>query len=98
MHARFAAGVLRVGIAAAVLLLLSSPAPTAAAGAPGTWTPTGTMVLATCSGHTATLLTNGKVLVVDNVFAQLYDPATGSWSHTGELLTGRNDYTATLLS
>jgi hypothetical protein len=53
------------------------------------------------SGHTATLLSNGKVLVagVDNgASAELYDPATGLWSATGSMLTARSGFTATLLA
>src|SRR2546421_6370369 len=54
------------------------------------------------SGHTATLLSNGKVLVVgggDGVTtsAELYDPATGTWSLTGTLNVARESHTATLL-
>jgi len=63
------------------------------------------------SGYTATLLPNGKVLVaggeelllaiggsewVTNK-AELYDPATGVWSPTGNLTWGRVLHTATLL-
>ncbi len=54
--------------------------------------------------HTATLLQNGKVLVVGGhngvgaiATAELYDPATGIWSLTGPLLTPRYRHTATLL-
>src|SRR5205814_793375 len=54
--------------------------------------------------HTATLLPNGKVLVAGGatsggVFAsaELYDPASGTWTATGSLNTGRLDHTATLL-
>lgn len=54
---------------------------------------------------TATLLTNGKVLVaggVDNsgaavASAELYDPATGTFSTTGPMGTPRAYFTATLL-
>jgi N-acetylneuraminic acid mutarotase len=57
------------------------------------------------SAHTATLLTNGKVLVVGGItnngvsisITELYDPITGSWSLTGSLLTARSGHTATLL-
>ncbi|MCY1015881.1 Kelch repeat-containing protein [Pyxidicoccus sp. MSG2] len=56
-----------------------------------TWTATGAMT-ATRSEHTATLLNNGKVLVANghpcclagtvSATAELYDPATGTWTAT----------------
>ena len=55
------------------------------------------------SSHTATLLPNGKVLVAGGgdggaiASAELYDPASGTWTATGSLLTERFDHTATLL-
>lgn len=72
-----------------------------------TWTPTGRMLDARL-GHAAVRLGDGKVLVVGGVFdpmvfgsmrgsAELYDPASGSWSATGGLLLPRSDFTATLL-
>ena len=68
------------------------------------WFPTGNLNTARVS-HTATLLQNGKVLVVggwdngNNVLdsAELYDPVTGVWSVTGRLNKPRTDHTATLL-
>jgi N-acetylneuraminic acid mutarotase len=56
--------------------------------------------------HSATLLNNGKVLVVggmdasfnDYDSAELYDPVTDSWSDTGSLITARDSHTATLLA
>src|SRR5205807_10046166 len=60
-----------------------------------------------CHAYTSTLLLNGKVLVAEgaddpqnNVFnnAELYNPATGSWTSTGNLVTARADHAATLLS
>ena len=76
--------------------------------ATGTWTATGSLRTAR-SLHTATLLPNGKVLVAGGcpansgcsshvVQAELYDPATGIWSFTGLMVTGRDVHTATLLS
>lgn len=55
--------------------------------------------------HTATLLPNGKVLVVggqdeNGVYfasAELYDPANGTWATTGSLASVRSTHTATLL-
>ncbi len=55
--------------------------------------------------HTATRLPSGKVLVVGGAYgnlgalavAELFDPATGTWSRTGFLTTPRADHTATLL-
>jgi hypothetical protein len=54
--------------------------------------------------HTATLLPNGKVLVVGGSgtigflsSAELYDWKTGVWTATGSLTTGREAQTATLL-
>lgn len=67
----------------------------------GTFTATGTMSELRTE-HTATLLSNGKVLVAggtaDNV-AELFDPATGTFSSTtGQLVVGgRWGCTATLL-
>jgi N-acetylneuraminic acid mutarotase len=67
--------------------------------------PTGNL-LTPRSRHTATLLPNGKVLVVggDNnagfhslSSAELYDPATGTWTATGSPGTPRFRHTATLL-
>jgi hypothetical protein len=57
--------------------------------------------------HTATLLANGKVLVAggDSLYnnstlssAELYNPATGTFSATGSLHTARSQHTATLLA
>ena len=49
--------------------------------------------------HTATLLQSGKVLIVggSSAIAELYDPATKTFSNTGTMLVGRSSHTATLL-
>jgi hypothetical protein len=74
----------------------------------GTWSSTGNLNTARI-GHKATLLPNGKVLVVGGLVhcgedfcsftnsAELYDPATGTWSYTNSLHTERSGHTATLL-
>jgi N-acetylneuraminic acid mutarotase len=66
------------------------------------WTYTGSLNCA--RSGSATLLLNGKVLVVGGCndsagrdSAELYDPATGTWSYTGILNTNRLGHTATLL-
>ena len=65
------------------------------AAVPGEFEDTGSLIIGR-AGLQATLLLNGKVLVVggDNVAgdgntAELYDPATGTWSNTGNLNTAR---------
>jgi WD40 repeat protein len=72
----------------------------------GTFTATGNMGTAR-SKHTATLLANGKVLITGGVTdesygtyfasAELYDPATGTFTATGSMSTARANHTATLL-
>lgn len=75
--------------------------------ATGTFSKTGSLIVAR-SHHTATLLPNGKVLMaggmtsVENTIdsyssAELYDPATGKFTATGELNSARGAHTATLL-
>ena len=71
----------------------------------GAYFSTGQMV-ATRSGQTATLLTNGLVLIAggrdsstfqETASAELYDPATGQWRTTGSMSIPRINHTATLL-
>ena len=58
------------------------------AGTPGEFEETGSMMIPR-SGHKATLLPNGKVLVAggnnDHAACELYDPASGTWGLTGSL-------------
>ncbi len=74
----------------------------------GTWTVTGSLATGR-ENHTATLLPNGKVLVAGGdsfgylqadailVSAEIYDPASGTWTSTGNLTVPRYGHTATLL-
>jgi hypothetical protein len=73
--------------------------------ATGAFSPTGSMNTAR-PDHTATLLADGRVLVVGGggeatagsiASAELYDPATGTFSRTGSMKSGRWQHTATLL-
>jgi Galactose oxidase, central domain len=78
--------------------------------ATGTFSVTGSMAYARI-GHSATLLSDGKVLIagglgadpvtfddVTTFTAELYDPATGLFSRTGSMDSARTSHTATLLS
>lgn len=73
----------------------------------GTWVPGGNLADGR-HGHTATLLSDGRILIVGGLqertagspglaSVEVYDPASRTWSTTGSLDRGRTDHTATLL-
>jgi N-acetylneuraminic acid mutarotase len=67
-----------------------------------TWSAAGTLATGR-SGHTATLLNTGKVLIVGGnngaelASAELYDPVSNTWSAAASLHVAREYHTATLL-
>lgn len=63
----------------------------------GTFAATGSMNQAH-SFQTATLLTNGKVLIAGGGDAELYDPAAGSFAPTGQMLAQNKSVQAALLA
>ncbi len=89
------------------LLLLAGHSSNVLAQSVGTFTAIGNMTAARAD-HTATLLYNGKVLLAGGFKsgfpgapasgAELYDPATGIFTATGAMMTGRTGHTATLLA
>ena len=101
VHARFGSASL---VIAALLFCLLASAMNVQAQQPG-WSATGSLATKRNFGHTATLLANGKVLVVGGwgetlgrSNAELYDPATGQWSATGSLKTTRVNHIAVRLA
>jgi Kelch motif len=102
-RSRFAAVRLLLLAAVSAIGLVASASAPALAQASGTWAVTGSMKTAR-EGQTATLLSNGQVLVAGGIdgsatlaSAELYNPATGKWSATGSMHTARAGQTATLL-
>src|ERR1035437_7115848 len=89
---------------AALALSLSAIQPAQAAA----WTTNSSMIKARY-GHTVTLLPNGKLLAAGGystnliaslnylAMAELYDPASGTWTLTGAQVAPRAFHTATLL-
>jgi hypothetical protein len=71
----------------------ATPQPTAEAAA---WTATGNVIEA--RHHSATRLLDGKVLVAGGGSAELYDPASGTATATGNMIRIGGDHTATLLT
>ncbi|MGB9072336.1 MAG: kelch repeat-containing protein [Terriglobales bacterium] len=86
------------------LAVLALAASTVSFAASGTWAPTGAMLSAR-DGHTATLLSNGKVLAAGGTnngvaltSAELYNPTAGTWASTGSMNVARTLAHAVLLS
>lgn len=89
------------------LLLLAGHSSKALAQSAGTFIAIGNMTEAR-GDNTATLLYNGKVLLVGGLSftfrpsapsgAELYDPSTGIFAATGAMITPRTGHTATLLA
>jgi hypothetical protein len=86
---------------------LASGFPPSAKAQQGTFVPTGSMSVGRAPNTaTATLLPNGKVLIAGGSdvvsgsvvsSAELYDPATGQFTFTGNMTAARAGHTATLL-
>jgi N-acetylneuraminic acid mutarotase len=86
------------------IVALALAASTLSFAASGTWSSTGTMISAR-DGHTATILTNGKILAAGGTnngvaltSAELYSPTAGTWASTGSMHVARTLARAVLLS
>ena len=87
---------------------IGGPQPTApASSAPAMWTPTATMPTDRYAA-TTTRLADGRILVAggyvlegttqaQQATAEVYDPATGTWTRVADMATSRRYHTATLL-
>ena len=109
------AGIAAVSNGAAIGLALGSTSVTATLGSvaasaevdvtTNTWSAAAPMPTERVGGHTATLLTTGKLLVAGGVkstggttAADLYDPVSATWSSVAPMGTQRSSHAATLLA
>src|SRR5262249_49277661 len=90
---------INIALAALVLAFLSAPL-NALAQSRGVFTPTGNMTTPRAS-HTATLLPDGRVLILGGVpkglQPEVYDPSTGTFSPADDMITSRDGHLAILL-
>jgi N-acetylneuraminic acid mutarotase len=100
----YSLGLAMAAITTLTILGLGSVAPALAQITTLSWSYTGSLGIAR-ERHTATLLPNGKVLVIGGrnsarTFntAELYDPDSGTWRLTGNSHVPRHFFTATLLA
>lgn len=101
--ARYSSGLAMAAISTLTILGLGSVASMRAHATVPSWSYTGSLNIPSYL-HTATLLSDGKVLVAGGVSydgvsgsAELYDPVTGKWKVTGSLNVARYSHKATLL-
>src|SRR5437773_9537555 len=87
---------LSLGFARLFALGVMTLASSAIAQTPGTFRPAGDMTTGR-SFHRAVVLRDGKVLIVGESSAEIYDPAAGTLTAIGNLSTKRSIPTATLL-
>ncbi|MEO7651062.1 MAG: kelch repeat-containing protein, partial [Bryobacteraceae bacterium] len=99
MNSSLVRSLLFLGVASQVVIVTAQSS--------GTFTATGSLITVRHS-HSATLLTNGRVLIAGGAIdinsdrtvlasAELYDPSTGTFTATGEMTRARSNHTATLL-
>jgi hypothetical protein len=92
-----------VAVVCIAAIALSAPAPAASADAGSLIG--GAQMLAPRSGHTATLLPDGRVLIAGGMrrnqdfyrSAEIFNPATGKFAATGDMLVARVGHAAVLL-
>jgi hypothetical protein len=98
---------IRAVLAFSSLCFVASHAPAQSVGSSGSFNAVGSMNAARYL-HTSTLLNNGKVLIAGGTApvtggfattksAELYDPATGTFTPVGDMISDRDSHTATLL-